>query len=499
MRKAGILLHVSSLPGSYGIGSFGKAAYQFVDFLKRAKQSYWQILPLGPTSYGDSPYQTFSAYALNPYFIDLDMLIEEKLLHKKDIVMHKPNPKDINYGALYHDRYEILKKAFVHFTSSKAYTRFVNKNKYWLEDYALFMSLKKFFNGQGFNEWDDDIKIREERALKHYKQLLKEDIEFQKFMQFKAFQQWNLLKKYANLKGIQIIGDIPIYLAYDSSDVWTHPEYFQLDEKRQLTHVAGVPPDGFSADGQLWGNPLYRWDYLEAQGFTFWLDRMKSQLTLYDMLRIDHFIGFEHYYSIPYGKPNAREGVWLDGPSKKLFDVIKQELGDLNIIAEDLGRVTPRVIELLEHTGFPGMKLTQFAFGDVGNNATLPHGFKENTIAYTGTHDNETTKSWFKHVNPKEKKHILEYINVPKKGNICEGLIRETLKSPSKIAIIPIQDYLELGDQGRMNEPATIGKNWRFRVRYKDLTLDLQKHIAKLTKLYGRHPGQKNEGWIDRS
>lgn len=499
MRQSGILLHISSLPGPYGIGSFGKPAYQFVDFLKKAKQSYWQILPLGPTSYGDSPYQTFSAYALNPYFIDLDMLMNEKLLSKKDIVMHKPNPKDINYGALYQDRYNILKKAFIKFEPGKAYTRFINKNQNWLDDYALFMALKDHFGGKSFTEWDDDIKRRLNNSLKIYRQQFKEDIDFQKFMQFKAYQQWGMLKKYANSKGIQIIGDIPIYLAHDSSDVWSHPEYFQLNEDRTLTNVAGVPPDAFSQDGQMWGNPLYRWDVLEASSYDFWVDRIRSQLSLYDMLRIDHFIGFEHYYSIPAGKPNAREGVWLDGPSKKLFDVIKHELGELNIIAEDLGRITPRVIELMEHTGFPGMKLSQFAFGDEGNNATLPHGFKENTIAYTGTHDNETTKSWFKHINIKEKKHILDYLNLPKTGNVVDGLIRETLKSPSKIAIIPIQDYLELGDQGRMNEPSTIGKNWRFRVQYKDLTIELQKYIARLTKLFGRHPGQKNEGWIDLS
>lgn len=499
MRKSGILLHITSLPNPYGIGTFGKSAYQFVDFLKKAKQSYWQILPLGPTSYGDSPYQTFSAYAINPYFIDLDSLIEEKLLTKKDIVMHKTNPKDINYGALYHDRFEILRKAFKRFSPSKAYTRFLNKHQHWLEDYALFMALKSHYNGQPFNTWDHDIKVRNTNALNHYKETLKEEIRFHQFIQFKAFQQWMNLKNYANLKGIEIIGDIPIYVAYDSSDVWTHPEYFELNEAREMTHVAGVPPDGFSADGQLWGNPLYNWEYLDQHGYTFWLDRMRSQLTMYDMLRIDHFIGFEHYYAIPFGKPNAREGSWHDGPSKKLFEVIKKELGTLNIIAEDLGRITPRVIELLAYTGFPGMKLTQFAFGDEGNNATLPHGFSENTIAYTGTHDNETTKSWFKHINLKEKKHILEYLNMSKHGNICEALIRETLKSRSKIAIIPIQDYLELGDEGRMNEPSTIGKNWRYRVQYKDLTMDLQKRIAKLTKLYGRHLGQKNEGWIDRS
>ena len=499
MRKSGILLHISSLPNPYGIGSFGKSAFQFVDFLKKAKQTYWQILPLGPTSYGDSPYQTFSVYAMNPYFIDLDILIEERLLTKKDIVKHKPHPKDINYGALYDDRYHILRKAFLNFKPSKAYTRFINKHAYWLDDYALFMALKKHFDGQSFQAWDIDIKLRTNEALKQYKTMLKEDVLFHQFIQFKAFQQWMNLKNYANSKGIHLIGDIPIYVAYDSSDVWTYPEYFQLNDAREMTFVAGVPPDGFSADGQLWGNPLYDWVYLEKDKYSFWVNRMRSQLKMYDMLRIDHFIGFEHYYAVPFGKPNAREGAWHDGPSKKLFDVIKEELGTLHIIAEDLGRVTPRVIELLQYTGFPGMKLTQFAFGDEGNNATLPHGFLENTIAYTGTHDNETTKSWFKHMNIKEKKHILDYLNISKHGNICDALIRETLKSRSKIAIIPIQDYLELGDAGRMNEPSTIGKNWRYRVQYKDLTMDLQKRIAKLTKLYGRHPGQKNEGWIDRS
>lgn len=497
MRQSGILLHISSLPGPYGIGSFGAGAYQFIDFLKKSKQSYWQILPLGPTSYGDSPYQTFSGNALNHYFIDLDFLIKEGLLTKKDIITHKPNPKDINYGALYQDRLPILKKAFIHFEKNKAYTRFMNQHASWLDDYALFMSLKTFFSGQSFNRWPEDIKMRYDYAVTYYCDLLKEDIEFHKFIQFKAYQQWLNLKSYANKKGIQIIGDIPIYLAYDSTEVWTQPQVFQLNQEREMTHVAGVPPDGFSEDGQLWGNPLYNWDHLKETNYDFWVTRMALQSKLYDMIRIDHFIGFEHYYSIPATEKTARNGQWLNGPSYALFEAIKARLGQLNIIAEDLGRMTQGVIELLKNTGFPGMKLTQFALFDEGNNASLPHGFSKNSIAYTGTHDNETTKSWFKHLDTNTKRHVLRYTNTGSRESVTYGLIKETLKCPSKIAIIPFQDYLELGDAGRMNEPSTIGKNWRYRTLHKDFTIQLQRKIAMLTKLYGRHKEQRDDVYIE--
>lgn len=499
MRRSGILLHVSSLPGPYGIGTFGAAAFQFIDFLKKAKQTFWQILPLGPTSYGDSPYQTFSAYALNHYFIDLDTLIKEGLLSKHDVVMHKVNPKHINYGALFLDRVLILEKAFERFSQNQEYNTFIKKHSFWLEDYALFMALKNHYNGQAFNTWADDIKHRQIDAINHYKNLLKKEIDFHKFLQFKAYQQFIQLKKYANKKGIQIIGDIPIYLAYDSSDVWVDPKQFKLNEHKEMTHVAGVPPDGFSVDGQLWGNPLYNWEHQANEGYQFWIQRIKSQLHLYDWLRIDHFIGFEHYYAIPNGSTTARHGQWLDGPSKALFDAIKNALGPINIIAEDLGRITHGVIDLLNHTGFPGMKLTQFAFYEPGNNLRLPHGFPYNTFSYTGTHDNETTKSWAKHIEPKVKKHMMAYTNTKKIESITYGLIKETLKSPSMGAIIPLQDYLELGDEGRMNTPATIGNNWCYRVQYKDLTIQLTHKIAKLVMLYGRHPDQKNDVWIDES
>lgn len=497
MRQSGILLHISSLPGPYGIGSFGDAAYQFIDFLKKTKQSFWQILPLGPTSYGDSPYQTFSGNALNHYFIDLEVLIEEGLLTKKDIVMHKVNPKDVNYGALYQDRLPILKKAFLNFEKNKAYTRFIHQHVTWLDDYALFMALKKFFDGKPFNAWPQDIKMRYDYALTHYNDVLKEEIEFHQFLQFKAYQQWFKLKTYANKKGIQLIGDIPIYLAYDSSEVWTQPQVFQLNQEKEMTHVAGVPPDGFSEDGQLWGNPLYDWGYLKHTNYNFWVLRMEQQARLYDKIRIDHFIGFEHYYSIPASEKTARHGVWLDGPGYDLFKTIKDRLGDLDIIAEDLGRVTSRVVELLKNTGFPGMKLTQFALYEEGNNASLPHGFHYNTVAYTGTHDNETTKSWFKHLDLKTKRHVLDYTNTGSRESVTYGLIKETLKCPSMIAIIPFQDYLELGDVGRMNEPSTIGKNWRYRTLYKDYTIQLQLKIAALTKLYGRHKEQRNQVYIE--
>jgi 4-alpha-glucanotransferase len=487
MRRSGILCHISSLPSSYGIGTFGKAAYDFVDFLVKAKQSYWQILPLGPTSYGDSPYQTFSAFANNPYFIDLDYLVEEKLLNHSDIIATVTNPRFVDYQKLYEQRFDVLKKAFYNFNQKdKAYLEFLQKESFWIYDFSLFMALKTFYKGQSWMHWDDDIRLRNEKALDHYRKFLKEDIEFYQFLQFKAYQQWFDLKKYANDNHVEIIGDMPIYVSYDSSDVWANPKMFELDQNRLPIHVAGVPPDNYALDGQLWGNPLYNWDVLEEHKFSWWIKRVRSSMELFDMIRIDHFIGFVNFFSITYGEKTARNGIWKKGPGKKLFDEIKQQLGDVNIIAEDLGVLTDDVKNLVKDTGFPGMKLLQFAFDSREENDYIPHLYPTNVIAYTGTHDNQTTASWFEELSKEDLEYCLDYINHQGNGSPVDSLIKTTLACVAETAIIPIQDYLHLKDEGRMNIPSTLGNNWRWRLHENEMNDDLANKIKRFTELYGR-------------
>jgi 4-alpha-glucanotransferase len=412
MRKSGILLHISSLPSNYGIGSFGKTAYEFVDFLYESKQSFWQILPLGPTSYGDSPYQTFSAFANNPYFIDLDVLIKEGLLRKDEIKATFISPRYVEYKELYDERFTILKKAFHRFDLKKPeYLKFVKDNQDWLVDYALFMAIKVHHGGASWLEWEEALRLRNPETMKKYQAMLKEDIDFNEFLQFKAYEQWFKLKTYANDKGIMIIGDMPIYVSCDSSDVWANPKYFDLDNEKLPIHVAGVPPDNFSKNGQLWGNPLYDWKTLEKEDFKWWVDRVASSMQLFDWIRIDHFIGFQNFYSVPYGEKTAKNGEWKKGPGIKLFEVIKEKLGCVNIIAEDLGVITEEVRKLLEMTGFPGMKLLQFAFDSREESDYIPHLYHKNLIAYTGTHDNETTKTWFDNLPKKDLEYCLNYIN----------------------------------------------------------------------------------------
>jgi 4-alpha-glucanotransferase len=487
MRRSGILCHISSLPSPYGIGTFGKAAYDFVDFLVKSKQSYWQILPLGPTSYGDSPYQTFSAFANNPYFIDLDFLVEENLLNQSDIISTVDNPRFVDYQSIYENRFDLLKKAFHRFDlKDQAYLDFLNKESFWLADFSLFMALKAMHNGQSWLHWDDKIRLRDENTLNHYRELLKEDIEFNQFLQFKAYQQWFNLKKYANELNVEIVGDMPIYVSYDSSDVWANPKMFELDQDRYPIHVAGVPPDNYALDGQLWGNPLYNWELLENNKFDWWIKRVQSSMELFDMIRIDHFIGFVNYFSITYGEKTARNGVWKKGPGKKLFDEIKQQLGDVNIIAEDLGVLTDDVIKLVKDTGFPGMKLLQFAFDSREENDYIPHLYQTNVIAYTGTHDNQTTASWLDELPEKDLKYCLDYINYQGVGSPVDSLIKTTLGCVAKTAIIPIQDYLHLKDEGRMNIPSTLGNNWRWRLFDYEINDELAEKIKGYTELYGR-------------
>ena len=495
-RAAGILLSISSLPGEYGIGCFSKSAYDFVDWLKEAGQTYWQILPLGPTSYGDSPYQSFSTFAGNPYYISLEALINEGVLTKEECdaadLGNKPN--DISYHKLYDHRYPLLRTAYErsHISENPNYIKFVNENDWWLSDYALFMAVKDRFEGKPWTDWAEDIRLRYPNAMDYYRRELYFDIEFQKYLQFKFFEQWYLLKSYANSKGIQIIGDIPIYVAMDSADAWAHPELFQLDEKNVPIAVAGCPPDGFSATGQLWGNPLYRWDYHKSTGYSWWLSRLWYCFNLYNVVRIDHFRGFDEYYAIPYGAESAITGHWEKGPGIDLFRCVEQNLGWHEVIAEDLGYVTDSVRQLVKDSGFPGMKVLEFAFDsrDSGSASDyLPHNYIENCVAYTGTHDNETIIGWFDSISNEEREMARNYLCdfSTKKKNLYKSFIGLVMRSNAKTCIIPMQDYLGLNNKSRMNQPSTVGTNWRWRLTEEQLNEDLKEDILTITKTFGRY------------
>ncbi len=494
-RAAGILLSVSSLPGRFGIGCFSRSAYDFVDWLKEAGQTYWQILPLGPTSYGDSPYQSFSTFAGNPYFISLDELIEEGVLTEKECKSADFGKKadDIDYEKVYKKRYPLLRKAYERSRVSENpdYVRFVEENRWWLSDYALFMAVKDRFEGAPWTEWAEDIRLRWQNAMDYYRRELYYDIEFQQYLQYKFFSQWRRLKAYANEKGIRIIGDIPIYVAMDSADTWAHPELFQLDENNVPTAVAGCPPDGFSADGQLWGNPLYRWDYHRNTGYDWWMSRLWYCFQMYDVVRIDHFRGFDEYYSIPFGAENAKDGHWEKGPGIDLFRCMEQRLGRHQVIAEDLGYVTDSVRELVRESGFPGMKVLEFAFDsrDSGSaNDYLPHNYIENSVAYTGTHDNETITGWFKSITKEERQMARDYLcdqHTPAK-ELYKSFIALVMRSNSRMCIVPMQDYMGLDNRCRMNQPSTLGKNWKWRLVKGELSEELQEEILAVTKRYGR-------------
>ena len=494
-REAGILLPIFSLPSKYGIGCFSKEAYDFVDWLKDAGQTYWQILPLCQTSYGDSPYQSFSTFAGNPYFISLEDLIEEGVLTQEecDAIDYGGEEDDIDYEIMYNVRYPLLRKAYERsdVMHNEAYLKFVQENDWWLSDYALFMAVKNFFDGACWNEWPQDIRLRWGFAMDYYRRELYYDIEFQKYLQYKFFEQWWKLKAYANSKGIKIIGDIPIYVAMDSADAWANPELFQLDEENVPVAVAGCPPDGFSADGQLWGNPLYRWDYHRSTGYRWWLSRLWYCFRLYDVTRIDHFRGFDEYFAIPYGDKNALGGHWEKGPGIELFRCIEQNLGWHEIIAEDLGYVTDSVRKLVRDCGFPGMKVLEFAFDsrDSGSaNDYLPHNYPENSVVYTGTHDNETITGWFDSITDEERAMARAYLSDTRTGkkNLHKQFINLIMRSSSRMCIIPIQDYLGYDNRCRINTPSTIGTNWRWRMKQGVLTEELQKEILFTTKLYGR-------------
>ncbi len=491
MRKNGILMHISSLPSEYGIGKMGKSAYDFVDFLANSGVKCWQILPLSPTSYGDSPYQSFSVYAGNPYFIDFDMLRQEGLLKKSDYsnIKWQDNSESVNYSIIYENCFKVLKQAYKVYRHdiSKKYRQFVADNSDWLDDYALFMALKFKNDGKPWYEWDKKLAMRDKDTLAKASEELKKDIDFFKFVQYKFFAQWKNLKKYANVKGVEIIGDMPIYVSYDSVEAWAMSELFLFDKKKKPIDVAGCPPDDFSATGQLWGNPLYDWKYHKKTSYKWWTERLKFSSEIYDIVRIDHFRGFESFYAIPYGSETAEVGEWRKGPGAELFKTVQKELGDLNIIAEDLGFITEDVYEMLREVGYPGMKVIQFAFGSGGKNEHLPHNFgSTNCVAYTGTHDNETLRGWVANASADAIKHAMAYCNVKKKKDVPKGIIKAAWGSVAEIAVAQMQDFLQSDASARMNTPSITGGNWQFRTKTTDFTEKLSKKITKLNKMYNR-------------
>ena len=488
-RGAGTLLPVASLPSNYGIGTFGKAAYDFVDFLHKSGQKYWQVLPIGPTGYGDSPYQSFSAFAGNPYFIDFDFLIEENLLDISDIekINWGDNPSLIDYGKIYENRYSVLRVAFKNFnTSDESFIEFCDANSFWLDDYSDYMAIKDLFKGVEWLKWPEDIRNRDKDALENYRIKLSDDIMFWKFLQFKFIVQLNQLKKYAHNKNITIIGDIPIYVALDSSDVWANLKEFQMDESKKPTMVAGVPPDMFSSTGQLWGNPLYDWDYMKADNFSWWRKRMKYSALLYDIIRIDHFIGIVHYYSIKYGEETAMNGFWKDGPGHDLINSINEEIGSSKIIAEDLGVVTQKVKQLLKDSGYPGMRLLQFGFDSDARNENLAKHCPSNSVVYGGTHDNETLRGYFQNLDSKSRAKARKMLDIKQNRFFVWKVIESGFKSKANTVIFQIQDYLELDNSARMNVPSTIGGNWCWRLLPSQISDDLIHKIENLIKITKR-------------
>lgn len=468
-RAAGILMPVFSIPSPYGCGTLGKAAYEFVDFLKSMGASYWQVLPVGPTSFGDSPYQGFSAFAGNPYFIDLDILAEEGLLDKKELekIDWGKEQDAVDYGCLYENRYTVLRKAWAksQYKETAAYAAFEKENKFWLEDYALFMACKNYFGGRCWQEWEPHIRFRKPGAAAKYRELLREEVEFQKFLQYEFFTQWEKLRAYAGENGVEIIGDIPLYVAMDSADCWAHKELFELDEDVKPVHIAGVPPDAFCDDGQRWGNPLYRWDIMEKNGFRWWRERMKANARLYDVIRIDHFIGIVNYWSIPAKAKTAKKGKWIKGPGEALTKVIDSAIGSARIIAEDLGVITQPVRELIDACGYPGMKIIEFACGGDSDNEYLPHNYKNpNCIVYAGTHDNETLRGFLDGAPRWQIDWMKGYFGILKDEELHAQIIRKMYESIADTVILQMQDLLNLDNKARINEPATCGKNWQWRM-----------------------------------
>uniref|UniRef100_UPI004027287A 4-alpha-glucanotransferase n=1 Tax=Lachnospira eligens TaxID=39485 RepID=UPI004027287A len=525
-RNAGILMPVSSLPSPYGIGTFGKDAYDFVTFVKECNHKYWQVLPLGPTTYGDSPYQSYSAFAGNPYFVDLDMLIEAGFLLKSEVISRDwgdgivpvnvseddavngrfgtyrdgniGDERYVSYEKIYNNRFVILRIAYNRFKAAcaeskktlakglplyKQFDNFVKDNADWLEDYALFMALKSHFNNVSWGEWETDIKFRKPEAMSRYEEQLSDDIGYWKFIQFEFYLQWNALKQYANSNGIEIIGDIPIYMGYDSVDVWANQGEFQLDENLTPIKVAGVPPDAFSDAGQKWGNPLYDYDKMEANGFSWWRKRMAASAKLYDVIRIDHFIGIVKYYTIPADMPDARQGEYRQGPGQKLLDVINESIGDKKIIAEDLGVEVPEVAKILKENGYPGMKVLEFAFGGDRKNPHLPYNYTQNLVCYGGTHDNETLLGFFEDRGDWELGYAYDYLDTRDKGRMVDQVFRAAYSSVAVLTVFAVQDILKLGNWARMNLPSSMGNNWKWRMQKGQLgqhELECMRYLASV-------------------
>ena len=490
MRKSGVLMHISSLPSPWGIGTLGADAKKFIDFLAVSGQSYWQVLPVSPTGYGDSPYQSFSSYAGNPYFIDLDILREWGLLEKSEYcgIGWGSDSEHVDFGLLHENRFKVLRKATKRLLQSlvSEFSDFCSNSDFWLDDYALFMALKGSHGGASWSEWESSLRTREENALNEAREKLSSEIEFYKAVQFLFFRQWNELRKYACDKGILIIGDVPIYVALDSADVWAAPHLFMLDDNLVPIDVAGCPPDGFSADGQLWGNPLYNWNEIKNNGYSWWISRVKHQFELFDVLRIDHFRGFDEFYAIPFGSENAKHGVWRKGPGMELFVAIKSALGEKEIIAEDLGFLNDSVRKLLRDSGFPGMKVLQFAFDSREDSDYLPHNFTRNCVAYTGTHDNDTIIGWFNTAPDEDVKKAREYLRIHEGESVVKAMLCALWGSVAELAIASMQDVLELDGNARMNTPSTLGGNWQWRMKPDTNLEETSCWLKHITELYRR-------------
>ena len=490
MRTSGVLMPISSIPSPYGIGTMGKQARKFVDFLVKGGQKYWQILPICPTSYGDSPYQSFSSFAGNPYFIDLEYLCKDKLLPKKECESFQwgSNPKYVDYGIMYESRYALLRKVYARFTKKEPqdFEKFCENEKQWLDDYALFMALKDANGGQAWSNWDKSLRLREKKAMEEATEKYSEEIRFYKMLQYLFYQQWNALKTYANEAGIEIIGDVPIYVAGDSADVWANPDQFYLDKNLEPIEVAGCPPDAFSDDGQLWGNPLFRWDVMKKDGYTWWTRRIKAMSELYDIIRIDHFRGFDSFYAIPAKDDTAKNGQWKQGPGMDLFCELEKKLGKLPIIVEDLGFLTPSVHKLLKDSGFPGMKVIQFAFDSREESDYLPHTYTNHCVVYTGTHDNDTVMGWMKTAPKASVKYAKEYLNLTKEEGYNWGMMRAAWSSVADMAIVPMQDILGLGSEARINTPSTLGNNWKWRATPEQIDAKVAKKLYHYMQMYGR-------------
>lgn len=498
-RRSGVLLHISSLPSPYGIGTLGSAAREFVDFLQAAGQSYWQVLPLCPTSFGDSPYQSFSTFAGNPYLIDLDILCEDGLLAPSDYqgLFWGDDLEQVDFGLLYRQRFGVLRKAVSRLEDrfsysaeeAAAFAEFCDANQWWLEEYALFMALKDAHDGEPWTHWEEPLRCREACAVENAREQLAEDLTFWKGAQFLFRRQWDRLKAYANERGISMIGDLPIYVALDSVDVWANTREFLLDDHQNPIEVAGCPPDDFARDGQLWGNPLFRWDVMKEDHYGWWSRRIHQAAELFDLVRIDHFRGFDSYYCIPFGAENAVKGCWRKGPGLDFFHEMKQQLGELPIIAEDLGFLTPSVRRLVRSTGFPGMKVLEFAFDSQEDSDYLPHHYKKNCVVYTGTHDNDTLLGWLASLPEEDAAFAREYLRLSEEEGLAWGAIKAVWASVGNLVIVQMQDLLELNGFARMNTPSTLGgSNWRWRMKRGRTTNELAEKLRRITELYRRLP-----------